>query len=64
MHQSHLDAAKRHKLARAPRTSAEHHEMRDDESGDWHSQRSLQFAGRTYQLAPDSHNKSGQIEKV
>lgn len=65
MHESHRKAAEEHeKAAHAHRTAAEHDEKGDNPSGNWHSERALEFANHAYKLAKDAHNKSGQIEKL
>ena len=66
MHESHHKAAaEQHELAaRAHRTAAEHNEKGDNPTGNWHSERALQYADQAFKLAKDAHNKSGQIEKL
>ena len=65
MHESHREAAEQHKLAaQAHRTAAEHNEKSENPTGNWHSQRALEFANRAYELAKDAQNKSGQIESL
>jgi len=62
MHDAHRKAAELHALAaRAHRTAAEHNEKGDNESGNWHAQRALEYSDRAYQLAKEAHNKSGQM---
>lgn len=64
-HQSHREAAEQHELAaRAHRTAAEHNEKGDNPSGNWHSQRALEYADHAFELAKEAHNKSGQIESL
>jgi DnaK suppressor protein len=60
--ESHQKAAEQHELAaRAHRTAAEHNEKGDNPTGNWHSERALEYAEHAYRLAKDAHNKSGQI---
>jgi hypothetical protein len=63
MHEdAHRKAAELHELAaQAHRTAAEHNEKGDNETGNWHSQRALEYSDRAYKLAKESHAKSGQI---
>ena len=62
VHESHQKAAEQHELAaRAHRTAAEHNEKGDNPTGNWHSERALEYAEHAYRLAMDAHNKSGQI---
>jgi len=65
VHESHQKAAEQHELAaRAHRTAAEHNEKGDNPTGNWHSERALEYAEHAYRLARDAHNKSGQIESL
>ena len=62
MHDIHRRAAEQHELAaQAHRTAAEHNEKGDNETGNWHAQRALEYSDRAYQLAKEAHAKSGQI---
>ena len=62
MHESHRSAAEQHDLAaRAHRTAAEHNEKGDNETGNWHAERALEYSDRAYKLAKEAHTKSGQI---
>lgn len=62
MHENHHRAAELHEqAARAHRTAAEHNEKGENESGNWHAQRALEYSDRAYQLAKEAHAKSGQI---
>jgi hypothetical protein len=62
MHGAHREAAEQHELAsRAHRTAAEHNERGDNETGNWHSRRALDYSDRVYKLAKEAHTKSGQI---
>jgi hypothetical protein len=64
MHQLHRQAAEQHELAaRAHRTAAEHNEKGDNPTGNWHSERAVEYADRAYELAKKAHNQSGQMEK-
>ncbi len=65
MHNDHRAAAEVHELAaHAHRTAAEHNEKGDNESGNWHSTRALEYSERAYSLAREAHNKSGRIETL
>jgi hypothetical protein len=65
MHQTHREASEQHALAaRAHRTAAEHNEKGDNPTGNWHSERALEYADRAYQLAKEAHTKSGKIESL
>jgi hypothetical protein len=62
MHETHRRAAEQHELAaHAHRTAAEHNEKGDNETGNWHAERALEYSDRAYKLAKDAHAKSGQI---
>jgi hypothetical protein len=63
MHEdAHRKAAEQHELAaKAHRTAAEHNEKGDNETGNWHSQRALEYSDHAYKLAKEAHAKSGQI---
>jgi hypothetical protein len=62
MHELHRKAAELHDLAaQAHRTAAEHNEKGDNPTGNWHSQRALDFSDQAYKLAKEAHAKSGQI---
>ncbi len=62
MHENHQRAAELHELAaHAHRTAAEHNEEGDNETGNWHAQRALEYSDRAYELAKEAHAKSGQI---
>ena len=63
MTETHRKAAEQHELAAlAHRSAAEHNEKGDNETGNWHSQRALDFSNRAHELAVEAHNKSGRIE--
>jgi hypothetical protein len=65
VHQSHGEAAEQHELAaRAHRTAAEHNEKGDNQTGNWHAERALEFADHAYKLAKKAHDKSGRIESL
>jgi len=65
MHASHRYAAEQHELAAdAHRTAAEHNEIGDNETGNWHSGRALEYSDRAYQLAKQAQAKSGQIVTI
>jgi hypothetical protein len=65
MNDAHRNAAELHDLAaRAHRTAAEHNEKGDNETGNWHSKRALEYADRAYELAREAHNKSGRVETL
>jgi hypothetical protein len=58
----HRKAAELHLLAaKAHRTAAEHNEKGEDDMGNWHSQRALEYSDSAYKLAKEVHNKSGQM---
>jgi hypothetical protein len=62
MHELHRQAAEQHEMAaRAHRTAAEHNEKGDNEMGNWHMERALEYAEHAFKLAKDAHNKSGQM---
>jgi hypothetical protein len=62
MHELHRKAAELHELAaNAHRTAAEHNERGDNPTGNWHSQRALEYSDQAYKLAKEAHTKSGQI---
>jgi hypothetical protein len=62
MHQTHRNAAEHHERAsQAHRTAAEHNEKGDNETGNWHAERALEYAAHAYKLAEAAHAKSGQI---
>jgi hypothetical protein len=63
MHETaHQKAAEQHELAaKAHRTASEHNERGDNETGNWHSQRALEYSDHAYKLAKEAHAKSGQI---
>jgi hypothetical protein len=65
MNDAHLNAAELHDLAaHAHRTAAEHNEKGDNETGNWHSKRALEYSDQAYALAREAHNKSGRIETL
>jgi hypothetical protein len=65
MHEDHWQAAEQHeRAARAHRTAAEHNEKGQEEAGNWHAARALEYSNHAYQLARKAHNKSGQIEEL
>jgi len=65
MHETHRRAAEQHELAaHAHRTAAEHNEKGDNETGNWHAERALEYSDRAYKLAKEAHTKSGQIESL
>lgn len=65
MHNPHRDVAELHDLAaHAHRTAAEHNEKGDNETGNWHSKRALEYSDRAYELAREAHNKSGRVETI
>jgi hypothetical protein len=65
VHQTHREAAEYHeKAARAHRTAAEHNEKGDNQTGNWHNERALEYADHAYRLAKEAHDKSGRIESL
>jgi hypothetical protein len=62
MHETHRRAAEQHELAaKAHRTAAEHNEKGENETGNWHAERALEYSDHAYKLAKEAHAKSGQI---
>jgi len=62
MHELHREAAEQHELAaHAHRTAAEHNEIGDNPTGNWHTERALEHSGHAYKLAQAAHTKSGQM---
>jgi len=62
IHLLHREAAKQHELAaQSHRTASEHNEKGDNPTGNWHTQRALEYSDRAYELAKEAHNRSGQI---
>jgi hypothetical protein len=62
---THRRAAEQHELAaHAHRTAAEHNEKGDNETGNWHAQRALEYSDQAYKLAVEAHSKSGQIVSI
>src|SRR5271154_1660638 len=58
----HRQAADQHeRAAHAHRTAAEHNEKGENELGNWHLQRALEYSDHAYKLAKEAHSKSGQI---
>ena len=65
MHDAHKKTAEQHELAaHAHRTAAEHYEKADNETGNWHSDRALDYSYQAYRLAKEAHAKSGQIRTL
>jgi len=65
MHETHRRAAEQHELAaHAHRTAAKHNEKGDNDTGNWHAERALEYSDRAYKLAKEAHTKSGQIESL
>ncbi len=65
MHEAHRKAAEQHELAaHTHRTAAEHNEKGDNETGNWHAERALEYADHAYRLAKQAHSNSGQIVTV
>jgi hypothetical protein len=65
MHDAHKRTTEQHELAeQAHRTGAEHNEKGDNETGNWHSERALDYSDQTYRLAREAHAKSGQIRTL
>jgi hypothetical protein len=65
MKDSHRRAAEQHELAAdAHRTAAEHNEKGENEAGNWHAERALEYADHAYWLATQAHSKSGQMVTV
>lgn len=65
MQDTHRKAAEHHEsAARAHRTAAEHNEKGDNEAGNWHSERALEYSDHAYKLAQEAHAKSDRIETL
>jgi hypothetical protein len=65
MHEAYREAAEQHELAaNAHRTAAEHNARSDNETGNWHAERALEYADHAYRLAKEAHSKSGQMVTV
>ncbi len=65
MHDAHQKTAEHHELAaQAHRSAAEHNEKGDNETGNWHADRALDYSYQAYRLAKEAHTKSGQIRDV
>ena len=64
-HDAHRKAAEQHDLAAcAHRTAAEHNEKGDKETGNWHSERALEYSDQAYKLSKEAHTRSGQIVSI
>ncbi len=62
---AHRKTAEQHELAaKAHRTAAEHNEKGENEMGNWHSQRALEYSNQAYKLAKEAHTKSGRMETL
>ena len=62
---THRRAAEQHELAaHAHRTAAEHNEKGDNETGNWHAQRALEYSDQAYKLAVEAQSKSGRIVSI
>ena len=62
MHESHRRAAEQHELAaHAHRTAAQHNERGDNQTGNWHAERTLEYSDRAHKLAQEAYSKSAQI---
>jgi hypothetical protein len=65
MHELHRQAAEQHELAaREHRTAAEHNEKGENETGNFHAQRALEYSDHAYRLAKEAHAKSGRVETL
>ena len=65
MHDAHQKTAEHQELAaRAHRSAAEHNEKGDNETGNSHADRALDYSYRAYRLAKEAHTKSGQIRTL
>ncbi len=63
--EAHRRAAEQHELAaHAHRTAAEHNEKGDNEAGNWHAQRALEYSDHAHKLAMEAHSKSGRIVSI
>ena len=62
---AHRRAAEQHELAaHAHRTAAEHNVKGDNETGNWHALRALEYSDQAYKLAREAHSKSRQIVSI
>lgn len=62
LHELHRQAAEKHEqAAHAHRTAAEHNEKGDNATGNWHSERAVEYSDHAYKLAKEAHTKSGQM---
>jgi hypothetical protein len=43
---------------------AEHNEKGENEAGNWHAQRALEYSDHAYKLAMEAHSKSGRIVSI
>lgn len=65
MHDAHKKTTEQHELVeQAHRTAAEHNEKGDNQTGNWHSERALDYSDQAYKLAKEAHAKSGQIRTL
>ena len=61
----HRKAAEYHDLAaQAHRTAAEHNEKGDNEVGNWHLERALEYSNQPFKLAQEIRTKSGRMESL
>jgi hypothetical protein len=65
MNDARRKAAEQHEpAAQAHRTAAEHNQRGDNETGNWHAKRALEYADHVCRLAREVHSKSGQMGTV
>lgn len=65
MYETHRLAAEQHEMAaRAHRTAAEHNERGDNPTGNWHTERALEYADDAHKFAVEAHDRSARIENL
>jgi hypothetical protein len=63
--EAHRKAAEQHELAaRTHRTASEHNEKGENEAGNWHAERAMEYSDLAYKLSKEAHSKSQQIESL
>jgi hypothetical protein len=62
---AHRRAAEQHELAaHAHRTCSGNNEKGDNETGNWHAQRALEYSDQAHKLAREALSKSGRIVSI
>lgn len=65
MHDAHKRTAEQQELMeQAHHTGAELNEQSNNKTGNWHSERTLDYSDQVYRLAKEAHAKSGQIRTL